>query len=241
MNTRIGNAFGVPWGFALQTRGMCPSSCSGVPLAFLGGLLSVSWVQRDVGDLIYTSPMADHQELGIAIRKARLDKSMSLGQLASAVGRSSSSVRRWERGEVVPAPSVLPKLAAILEIDPEFLKKSASPVPRDATHDTGALAGDKDRVSTVEQPSAGAAASGNSVSRGVSQPLPPSGGRVTSGPWAKLIHGDRGWMGWLRGSLTLAVLVVLFFVMLWAVGELFSALSAVLDSFNVGSDGGQSP
>jgi transcriptional regulator with XRE-family HTH domain len=179
--------------------------------------------------------MADHQELGMAIRKARLDKSMSLGQLASAVGRSSSSVRRWERGEVAPAASVLPKLAAILEIDPEVLKESTPPIPSDTTDETEGPVGDGDRVSTVEQPVTGTAASGNSASQGVSQPLSSSGG-----PWATLTHGDRGWMGWVRGLLTAAVLMVMLMVMLWAVGELFSALGAVLDSFDVGSNGGQS-
>ena len=174
----------------------------------------------------------------MAIRKARLDKSMSLGQLASAVGRSSSSVRRWERGEVAPAASVLPKLAAVLDIDPEFLEENTSPTSRATTDDTGGLGGDGDRVSTVEQPLAGTVTSGNSVSQGVSQPLSPSGARITSGPWARLTQGDRGWMGWVRGLLTVAVLIGMLFLMLWAVGELFSALGAVLDSFNVGSNGG---
>jgi transcriptional regulator with XRE-family HTH domain len=182
--------------------------------------------------------MTDHQELGMTIRKARLDKSMSLGQLASAVGRSSSSVRRWERGEVAPAASVLPKLAAVLEIDPDLLNRSSSPTTLDSTDETGGLAGDEDRVSTVEQPLTGVGASGSTADRVEPQPPSPSRDRVTDSRWASLTHGDRGWMGWVRGVLTVTVLIVMLFVMLWAVGELFSALGAVLDSFNVGSDGG---
>lgn len=182
--------------------------------------------------------MADHQELGMTIRKARLDKSMSLGQLASAVGRSSSSVRRWERGEVAPAASVLPKLAAVLEIDPELLKRSSSPTPPDTADEKGGLAGDEVRVSTVEQPLTGVGTSGSSADKIEPQPPSSSRDRVTDGRWASLTHGDRGWMGWVRGVLTVTVLIVMLFVMLWAVGELFSALGAVLDSFNVGSDSG---
>ena len=188
--------------------------------------------------LSYNSSMADHQELGITIRKARLDKSMSLGQLASAVGRSSSSVRRWERGEVAPAASVRPKLAAILEIDPKLLEDGASSSREDSIGVIGGSGGEDGRVSTVEQPAIGASGSGE-----IGSPLPPessstSQGRFRGGTWVSFTHRDRGWVGWVRGLLTVAALVGMLFVMLWAVSELFDAFGAVLDSFNVGSGGG---
>jgi transcriptional regulator with XRE-family HTH domain len=202
--------------------------------------LGVPWQVRQgiPWDLIYTSSMTDHQELGMTIRRARLDKSMSLGQLASAVGRSSSSVRRWERGEVAPAASVLPKLAAVLEIDPELLDRISSPTPRDTTDETGGLAGDEDRVSTVEQPLAAVGTSGSSDAQVEPQQPSSSRDRDSDSRWSSLMHSDRGWMGWVRGVLTVSVLIVMLLVLIWAVGELFSALGAVLDSFNVGSDGG---
>jgi len=143
--------------------------------------------------------MASTGELGATIREARLKKGMSLGQLASAVGRSSSSVRRWERGEVAPAATVLSKLQAILEIEPAVLN---APMPV-----------------SVESPDAG--------SEEVEVP--------------DLTSGDRSWIGWMRGLLTTAVLVLMVFVLLWAMSELFDALRTILDSFGVGSSGDQSP
>lgn len=185
--------------------------------------------------------MANHEQLGLTIRTARLDKSMSLGQLASAVGRSSSSVRRWERGEVVPAASVLPKLAAILEIDPQLLQAEAASPQRDSTSSTGESAKDDERVSTVEQPAIEATGSRESVAQGASHTPSSSGGWRSGGLWASLTHRDRGWMGWVRGLLTVAAFVAMLFVMVWAIGELFDALGGVLDSFDVGSNDGQSP
>jgi transcriptional regulator with XRE-family HTH domain len=180
--------------------------------------------------------MTNHEELGRTIRSARLEKSMSLGQLASAVGRSSSSVRRWERGEVAPAVSVLPKLAAILEIDPKLLEEQASSDPGASTNVTR----DDARISTVEQPAIGVSATSEPASHVVTT-APSSRSGILRGSWSSLIDGDRGWMAWVRGLLTVAVLIGMLFVLLWALGELFDALGAVLDSFDVGSNGGEDP
>jgi len=54
-----------------------------------------------------------------------------------------------------------------------------------------------------------------------------------------LVPSDRGWVGWLRGLLTAAALILMIFVLVWAVGELFDALRAVMASFDVGSSGDQ--
>jgi transcriptional regulator with XRE-family HTH domain len=180
--------------------------------------------------------MTNHEELGLTIRSARLEKSMSLGQLASAVGRSSSSVRRWERGEVAPAASVLPKLAAILEIDPKLLEEQASSDSVAPTSTTG----NDGRVSTVEQPAVGVSGTSDPASQ-VAVAAPSSRSGFLSGSWSSLTNGDRGWMAWARGLLTVAVLIAMLFVLVWALGELFDALGAVLDSFDVGSNGGEEP
>lgn len=179
------------------------------------------------------------------IREARLEKSMSLGQLASAVGRSSSSVRRWERGEVAPAASVVPKLAAVLGIDIQSLRDEEATRTVDSdkatSEDKATPEDDKattGRVSTVEQP----VITGKDASPPAPQTVPamtPSSevGRLST-VWASVTKGGQGWMGWIRGALTVVALAVMLFVLVWALGELFSALGSVLDSFDVGSNGG---
>ena len=67
--------------------------------------------------------MSDTVALGRLIRESRLKQGMSLGQLAAAVGRSSSSVRRWERGEVPPAAGIIDDLASALDIDADELRR----------------------------------------------------------------------------------------------------------------------
>lgn len=173
------------------------------------------------------------------IREARLEKSMSLGQLATAVGRSSSSVRRWERGEVAPAASVLPKLSAVLEIDVQSLRDDVSVPSTGSEEESSESKAQNGRVSTVEQP----------VIADGQQPAPspqvvpvvptPSEGGALSSFWGSVTKGGQGWMGWIRGALTVVTLVVMLFVLVWALGELFSALGSVLDSFDVGSNGDQ--
>ncbi|MCL1601285.1 MAG: helix-turn-helix transcriptional regulator [Actinomycetia bacterium] len=181
--------------------------------------------------------MSPHEQLGVMIREARLEKSMSLGQLASAVGRSSSSVRRWERGEVAPAASVLPKLSAILEIDIQSLlgDQATSAGSKEESSQDKAV---DERISTVEQPVIADSEPQAPIPQDVPT-VPPSseGGRLSS-LWDSVRKGGQGWMGWIRGALTVVALVVMLFVLVWALGELFSALGSVLDSFDVGSNGG---
>jgi transcriptional regulator with XRE-family HTH domain len=179
--------------------------------------------------------VASSEELGRTIREARLKKGMSLGQLASAVGRSSSSVRRWERGEVAPAAAVLSKLKAILEIDPVDLdgpkvRSTSSPDTDDERGD-----GPDPRISTVEQPVVDDAAPHKPQPSPEPQTSRASDGRLISDVWSALTSGDRSWVGWLRGLVTAAVLVLMIFVLFWALSELFDALRAILDSFDVGS------
>jgi transcriptional regulator with XRE-family HTH domain len=182
--------------------------------------------------------MATHEEIGITVRTARLEKSMSLGQLASVVGRSSSSVRRWERGEVAPAASIVPKLAAILDVDPESLHFDPQSNAPGTVAPVGQAEGETGRVSTVEQPVVIDTASSVNLPDAPIQPSSSSGGGVIAKFRASLGSGGRGWAGWLRGFLTLGVLAVMLFALLWAVGELFDAIGSVLGSFDVGSNGG---
>jgi transcriptional regulator with XRE-family HTH domain len=183
--------------------------------------------------------MASSEELGRTIREARLRKGMSLGQLASAVGRSSSSVRRWERGEVAPAATVLSKLEAILEIDRVDL--DARKVISAGSHDAGGEMGEvrQQRTSTVEQPVVDGAAPLSAQPGPETRAAQTSDRGLISDVWSALTSGDRSWIGWLRGFLTAAVLVLMIFVLFWALSELFDALRDILDSFDVGSSGDQ--
>ncbi len=156
---------------------------------------------------------------------------MSLGQLASAVGRSSSSVRRWERGEVAPAVSVVPKLAAILELEPEALSHDADGDGPDSAREGW--------ISTVEQPVVADAEPVDEQKGQVPEPVKKSDDGILADFWKALSFGGRGWVGWARGLLTTAILFVMLLVLLWAVGEFFDAISAVLDSFEVGTGGEQ--
>ena len=174
--------------------------------------------------------MTIHADLGASIREARLKKGLSLGQLASAVGRSSSSVRRWERGEVAPAAPVIPKLAAILEIDQEVLEVGEG---ADVEPDGGQPPQNQDgRVSTVEQPIVA-----------IEESLDESGdpetvenrrvGMVSDvlGAFARVTSD---WMGWVRGIFTAVILILMLVVTIWAMSELFDALGDVAESFDFG-------
>lgn len=183
--------------------------------------------------------MTNYAELGALIREARLEKGMSLGQLASAVGRSSSSVRRWERGEVAPAVSVLPKLAAILDIDPQGLHHDDDTPSAEQEDDSAERDVDDVRVSTVEQPAVESDDAPASPAESVTTPETTSDGGIFAEAWNVLIKSGQGWKGWIRGVVTLGVLIFMLVVLLWAVGELLDALGQVLDSFDVGSNGDQ--
>ena len=65
----------------------------------------------------YPGPMTDRRTFGQAIREARLSKGMSMGQLATAVERSTASVRRWERDQGVPTETVVQDLIVVLNLD----------------------------------------------------------------------------------------------------------------------------
>lgn len=178
--------------------------------------------------------MAENQELGALIRESRLKRGFSLGQLATAVGRSSASVRRWERGEVAPAATVLASLAEVLEIDLSVLERAKT-----SGADTEALGGDASEivVSTVEQPAVEIAAPEPQ------SPIEPaeqatSQGGLFSDAWRVLTVGRENWIGWVRGFLTAGALLGMLVVLIWAVGELLDAIGVIIDSFDVGSSPG---
>ncbi|HSJ72322.1 MAG TPA: helix-turn-helix transcriptional regulator [Acidimicrobiia bacterium] len=175
--------------------------------------------------------MNDAMAIGRAIREARLEKGMSLGQLAAAVGRSSSSVRRWERGEVPPAIGIIDDLAKVLELDPDELRSlrpDPDPVAERDEPDTPSPATPIDVIPRIE-------------STGLAfepEPQPDSGGSGRRPPGfigdvVEVVRGaTAGWTGWIRGLLTFAVLLVMAIILVWALGELFGALGEIWNSFD---------
>lgn len=167
--------------------------------------------------------MTDTIALGRLIRESRLKKGLSLGQLAAAVGRSSSSVRRWERGEVAPAIAVVDDLAEALDLEPEVLR-AARPSP---------VSDSSVRPTTIEQP----IVPEEPQAPPEQQPAPqePVAGRGMFGDVVEAVrNAGASWSGWLRGALTAGMLIVMLIVLIWAVGELFTALGDVWDSFDTG-------
>jgi transcriptional regulator with XRE-family HTH domain len=180
--------------------------------------------------------MSDAAELGRLIRESRLKKGMSLGQLASTVGRSSSSVRRWERGEVPPAKAIIGDLAVALDLEPSQLDDlrpgPSLPEPIDAdAHGQG--------PSTLEHSAVGESSSVSPPQEPVSSIRDSSPSTPSVGMFGDLVATVRstteGWSGWIRGLLTAAVLIVMLVILVWAAGELFSALGEVWDSFDTES------
>ena len=177
--------------------------------------------------------------MGRTIREARLARGMSLSQLAAAVGRSSSSVRRWERDEVPPAIGIIDELADALGLDPQELRAlRPSPLDSGGVEPESAAPGisgsratpeslDLDRVPVIAPP--------ESVD---AQPGRASSGPRTAGFVSDVIEVLRGatesWSGWIRGGLTAAVLIVMAIVLVWALSELASAMGEIWDSFETG-------
>jgi len=61
--------------------------------------------------------VSDPNTLGGLIRERRLAQGLSLGQLATAVGRTAATVRAWERGQHFPAADVVDRLAITLGLE----------------------------------------------------------------------------------------------------------------------------
>jgi transcriptional regulator with XRE-family HTH domain len=166
--------------------------------------------------------MTESETLGRFIRQSRLDRGMSLGQLASKVGRSSSSVRRWERDEVAPALAVVPVLADALGVDVDELEHRRPGVDQSA----GPVVEEKLTHTTMEQPLVRAVAPEN--------PDRPSTSRLGlfGDMWASISADKASWIGWARGIATAIALIVMLIIFLWAVGELFDALRDVWNSLD---------
>ncbi|MEN8114022.1 MAG: helix-turn-helix transcriptional regulator [Actinomycetota bacterium] len=160
--------------------------------------------------------MTDGRTFGQTVREARLAKSMSMGQLAAAVERSTASVRRWERDEGMPADVVVEKLAAVLDVDFDGVE----PPP---------IAPEIEQVPIVTQPPpdatrpTAAPASGFATQTGLQA--------VTRrGLLAEIRDPSKPWLGYIRATLTVALLIILAWVLIWAAGNLAGAVGDIWES-----------
>ena len=193
--------------------------------------------------------MSDPRTFGQAVREARLAKGMSMGQLATSVERSTASVRRWERDEGVPAKGVINELAAVLDLSEDDVglaakePELADPPPPTPSHATPAPAtpapaslapvtprGPTPALSTPAPPSGASQATQAAGSRvagvvAISEPAPTG---IRS--WlAELYNPANPWLGYLRAALTVVVLIVLAWILVWALAGLFGAVGEIWD------------
>jgi transcriptional regulator with XRE-family HTH domain len=178
--------------------------------------------------------MDEATSMGRFIRESRLQQGMSLGQLAATVGRSPSSVRRWERDEVAPATAVVPQLAVALDVDVSALEERrpdvADPDPSVVDHV------EEKKFTTVEQPAA--PSQETPVVPAVKPERKPRVG-IIGEMWNSIFAEKESWIGWVRGIGTALVLLLFFLVLVWAGGEFIDAVSDVWHSF--GSDSSTAP
>ncbi|MEN8234836.1 MAG: helix-turn-helix transcriptional regulator [Actinomycetota bacterium] len=160
--------------------------------------------------------MSEGRTFGQAVREARLAKGLSMGQLAAAVERSTASVRRWERDEGLPAEAVVEKLTNVLNLD-------------SGPFDLPDVAPEIERVPIVKEPPpdatrpTAASASGFVTQTGLQA--------VTRrGLMAEIRDPSKPWLGYIRATLTTVVLLLLAWVLLWAVGNLVGSVGEIWES-----------
>ena len=191
--------------------------------------------------------MADAQVLGKLIQSARLDKGLSREQLASAIGRSASTVERWERAESAPSVDVVGDLAAALDLNEAELGALASARPDDNLTETEAVF-DGGTVKEPQVPTTSTVRTTIEDEDVVAEvadyfdtaapAVPPPTQRQPSrfGRASSVVWGRRdSWIGWVRGFLTALALLFLFMGLGWALGELWTALQDVLGGFSTGA------
>lgn len=165
----------------------------------------------------YPGPMTDRRTFGQAVREARLAKGMSMGQLAAAVERSTASVRRWERDQGVPTETVVQELIVVLNLDEVEATALASAPPPVVV-----------AAPRSGEPSDATRATSASMTNTAPATVQASGG--TGGWLSSLRDPDKPWLGYLRATLTVIVLLALAWVLLWALGGFLDAFGDVWES-----------
>ncbi len=196
---------------------------------------------------------------GSVVRDARIARRLSLGQLAGEVGRPAASVRRWERDESMPSDEIRERLAEVLGLDPALLHRlaegaeasepvtapvaaSGASVASDAPDRAGPpdpfLDGPTEAMAVPPLPVVAPAPVAAEVRDQTDEPA------VTpTGPLDRLAHyrailfdPDEPWLGYLRGALTVVAFIVMAWILLWALGELGTAIGDFFDTFKKNPD-----
>ncbi|HZJ48733.1 MAG TPA: helix-turn-helix domain-containing protein [Acidimicrobiia bacterium] len=161
--------------------------------------------------------MNDGKTFGQVVREARLAKGMSMGQLAAAVERSTASVRRWERDEGVPAETVVRDLIAVLDLQDDDYPglPSRPPSVGVASHSSPSVP-ESMRATSLASASPSAA----------SGPLP----AVSQSRLERFRDPNRPWLGYARAGLTVVTLLLIVWVLIWALGGLVDAVGDIWQS-----------
>ena len=165
--------------------------------------------------------MSDPRTFGQAIRQARLAKGMSMGQLATSVERSTASVRRWERDEGLPAPEIIDQLATVLGLDEgDLALVGAEPAPPHTP------------APAAQPPAADSSQATQAGTGRVTGVAPATQPELTGikGWWATLYDPANPWLGYLRAALTVIILLILAWLLVWGLAGLFDSVGEVWDS-----------
>ncbi len=121
--------------------------------------------------------MAESEDLGKIINERRLALGYSLGQLANRVGATASQVRDWEKSGGVPDAGTIPKLGAVLGVDPGRLaaakpreKMTPPPPPSAAPATPSATSASSVRPPASESDGSGAAAGAAAAAAAAARP-----------------------------------------------------------------------
>jgi transcriptional regulator with XRE-family HTH domain len=190
------------------------------------------------------------RSFGQIVREARLERHLSMGQLAAAVDRSTASVRRWERDDGVPTPDVVEALVERLDLDRDEVEAVLGTLGEPSGPSEPA-------VEAVDEPSIGegdpidvvplveVSATPASAWRSTPPPTAPTPPPLTT--WATasvpvavieqdqtflqvLRDPDKPWLGYIRAALTIVTLLALAWVLLWALPQFLDAFGELWDS-----------
>jgi transcriptional regulator with XRE-family HTH domain len=170
--------------------------------------------------------MNDPRSFGRVVREARLAKGMSMGQLAAAVHRSTASVRRWERDEGVPAAGIMDDLVRVLDLTPDdvaLLDRETAAPPTPPPRATTPPPQPASIQASIQKTQAASKVTGIA-------PIVESGPTGVKSWLADLYDPDKPWLGYLRAALTVMVLIILAWLLVWALGGLFDTLGEFWDS-----------
>ena len=158
-----------------------------------------------------------------------------MGQLATAVHRSTASVRRWERDEGVPAAGIMDDLVNALDLTPDDLALLAVETVADAPPRANAPTPPPVHAPTPPPVQRASLQTSDQATQAASRvtgiaPIVDAGPTGVKGWLADLYDPDKPWLGYLRAALTVVVLIALAWLLIWALGGLFETLGDFWES-----------